>query len=401
MSNKILTVSVLSAGADFTSQLDAVLSGLPRLRILSQACQAEELFRHHHDPQPDLIIVNLENGSLPAWLADMGQRLPQTAVMVCSPNRDPDFLIQVIQMGIREFVPLPLSRPKMEAALERVRVWSAKKRHPRVPDADSPGRVVAITGLKGGMGATAVAVNLAVSLNEKYAGRVALVDLGRPFPDVAKFLDQTQQSGIFDLSGHGENLDADFVQKTLCLHRTGLAVLQGCTNFLQWQLLDPRVLEKVWPILRSKFDWIVVDLGHWLDDLYLKTVQEADQVLLLTDLQIPNVKNLKDLWEIFQNQGLTAEKVRIVVNRYHKMKGGDLALEGLERVQGRSVFCTLPDDHQALSEAINHGVPLKDLAPRSKLCRGLGELTEKLASACQAESMDHGLPKARRRFLFF
>ena len=106
---------------------------------------------------------------------------------------------------------------------------------------------------------------------------------------------KTQQSGIFDLNGHGEHLDADFVQKTLCPHRTGLAVLQGCANFLQWQLLDPRVLEKVWAILRSKFDWIVVDLGHWLDDLYLKTVQEADQVLLLTDLQIPNVKNLKSL----------------------------------------------------------------------------------------------------------
>jgi Flp pilus assembly CpaE family ATPase len=90
-----------------------------------------------------------------------------------------------------------------------------------------------------------------------------------------------------------------------------------------------------------------------------------------------------------------------VVNRYHKKKGDDLALEGLERVQGRSVFCTLPDDHQALSEAINHGVPMQDLAPRSKLCRGLGQLAEKLASACDSESMDHELPKSRRRFLFF
>jgi pilus assembly protein CpaE len=401
MSNETLTVSVLNAGADFSSQLEAVLTGLPRLRILSQTIQAEELFRQNHETQPDLIIVNLVNGSLPAWLTDLGQKLPQTAVMVCSPNRDPDFLIQVIQMGIREFMPLPFSRPEMEAALERVRVWSAKKRHSRVPEAGSRGRVLAITGLKGGMGATAVAVNLAVSLAGKSPERVALVDLGRPFPDVAKFLDQTQQSGIFDLNGHGEHLDADFVQKTLCPHPSGLAVLQGCANFLQWQLLDPRVLEKVWAILRSKFDWIVVDLGHWLDDLYLKTVQTADQVLLLTDLQIPNVKNLKALWEILQNEGLTTEKVQIVVNRYHKKKGDDLALEGLERVQGRSVFCTLPDDHQALSEAINHGVPLQELAPRSKLCRGLGQLAEQLASACHSESMDHELPKARRRFLFF
>ena len=399
MANETLTVSVLSAGVDFSSQLDAVLKGLPRLRILNQTSQAEDLFRQNHETQPDLIIVNLANGSLPAWLADLPQKLPQTAVMVCSPNRDPDFLIQVIHMGIREFVPLPLSRAEMEVALERV--WSAKKRHIQVPEAGSGGRILAITGLKGGMGATAVAVNLAVALTEKSPNRVALVDLGRPYPDVAKFLDQAPQDGIFDLIGQGEHLDADFVMKTLHPHRTGVAVLPGCANFLQWQLLDFQLLESVWAILRSRFDWIVVDLGHWLDNLYLKTVQEADQVLLLTDLQIPNIKNLKNLWEILQNQGLTAEKVRIVVNRCHKMKGADLALEGLERVQGQPVYFTLPDDHQALSESINHGEPLQDLAPRSKLCRGLGQMAEKLSCAIHLESINQELPKARRRFLFF
>jgi sugar porter (SP) family MFS transporter len=46
------------------------------------------------------------------------------------------------------------------------------------------------------------------------------------------------------------------------------------------------VLEKVWAILRSKYDWIVVDLSHWLDELYLKTIQEADQVVVLTGFAV-------------------------------------------------------------------------------------------------------------------
>jgi Flp pilus assembly CpaE family ATPase len=83
------------------------------------------------------------------------------------------------------------------------------------------------------------------------------------------------------------------------------------------------------------------------------------------------------------------------------MNGDEVALEGLERIQRQPVFCTLPDDHQALSEAINHGVPLRDLAPRSKLCRGLRQMTEELVSACHSEYMEKELPKTRRRFLFF
>jgi pilus assembly protein CpaE len=399
MSKETLTVSVLSTGVDFSSQIDAVLKDLPRARMLNHTSQVEDLLRQNHGTQPDLIIVNLVNGSLPAWLADLSQKLPQTAVMVCSPNRDPNFLIQAIHVGIREFVPMPLSRGEMEVALERV--WSAKKRHLQTPEAGPGGRILAITGLKGGMGTTSVAVNLAVALTAKSPNRVALVDLGRPYPDVAKFLDQVHQESISDLIGQGDHLDAEFVMKTFCRHRTGVAILPGCTNLLQWQTLDFQFLQRVWAILRSRFDWIVVDLGHWLDDTYLNTIQEADQVLLLTDLQIPNVKNLKSLWAILQNQGLTAEKVRVVVNRFNKMKGADLALKGLERVQGQPVFFTLPDDHQVLSESINHGVPLQDLAPRAKLCRGLGQMAEKLTESVHLVSNHQELPKARRRFLLF
>jgi pilus assembly protein CpaE len=218
---------------------------------------------------------------------------------------------------------------------------------------------------------------------------------------VAKFLDQVQQNSLLTLTENAEHLDLDFVLKTMSLHSSGLMVLQGCRNFLQWQAITPLVLKKVWSILRSRFDWTIIDLSHWLDDLYLQTVQEADQVLLLADLQIPNVKNLKALWEILQSQGLTREKVKIVVNRYHKMNGADVALEGLERIQQQPVFFTLPDDHLALSESINHGVPLKEMAPRSKLYRSLRQMTEEVVAACRSESGQKEQPKARRRFLFF
>jgi len=337
---------------------------------------------------------------MPEWLGDLTHRLPQTAVMVCSENREPDFLIRVIQLGVREFVTMPLVRSDLEAALERVRTTIILRGG--TPEA-SQGRILAVTGLKGGMGATSVAVNLAVTLAEKNPDRVVLVDLGRPFPDVGKFLDLAQHSSLSDLTEHMDLLDAGFVKKTLSPHNAKLSVLHGCANFADWQFIDLRVLQKLWAILRSTFDWIVIDLGHWLDDLYLQTVQEADQVLVLVGLMVPNIKNLKSLWETLQGHNLTSKKVKFVVNRYHKMDGSDLALEGLKRIQQQPVFFTLPSDEEALSESINHGLPLRDLAPRSKLCRGLRQMTEELVAACHSESLgkEAAQVKTRRRFLFF
>jgi pilus assembly protein CpaE len=400
MHNEVLTVAVLHEAADSKSQVADILASCPRLRVLHQATDPEELLRQSQDTQPDLVIVDLKNGNMPDWLGDMTHRLPQTAVMVCSENREPDFLIRVIQLGVREFVPMPLLRSDLEAALERVR--ATRKRRSGTPEA-SQGRILAVTGLKGGMGATSVAVNLAVTLAEKHPDRVVLVDLGRPFPDVGKFLDLAQQSSLPDLMEQMDLLDAGFVKKTLSHHNARLSVLHGCANFTDWQSIDLRVLAKVWAILRSTFDWIVIDLGHWLDDLYLQTIQEADQVLVLVDLMVPNIKNLQSLWETLQRHNLTSKKVKFVVNRYHKMDGGDLALEGLQRIQQQPVFFTLPSDEQAVSESINHGLPLRDVAPRSKLCRGLRQMTEELVAACHSESMGKELarPKTRRRFLFF
>jgi pilus assembly protein CpaE len=400
MHNEVLTVSVLQGAANSKSQLGDILANCPKLRILHQTADPGELLRQSQNTQPDLVIVDLKNGHMPEWLGDLAHRLPQSAVMVCSENREPDFLIRVIQLGVREFVPMPLLRSDLEAALERV--WTAKKRRSGTPEA-SQGRILAVTGLKGGMGATSVAVNLAMTLAEKHPDRVVLVDLGRPFSDVGKFLDLTQQSTLSDLTEQMDLLDAGFVKKTLSPHNAKLSVLHGCDNFTEWQSIDLRVLTKVWAILRSTFDWIVIDLGHWLDDLYLQTVQEADQVLVLVDLMVPNIKNLKSLWETLQRQNLNSEKVKFVVSRYHKMDGGDLALEGLQRIQQQPVFFTLPSDEQALSESINHGMPLRDVAPRSKLCRSLRQMTEELVAACHSESMgkEAAQPKTRRRFLFF
>ncbi len=399
MNKQTLTVSVLQESG-FSSQLGEVLAGCPRLQILRRGTDPAEVMRHGQEAQPDLVVVDLENGTLPPWLGTLTRTLANTAVMVCSPNREPDFLIKVIQLGVREFVPMPLVRSDLEAALQRV--WELKKIRSAAPDADK-GRMVTVAGLKGGMGATSLAVNLAATLAETHPERVVLVDLGRPFPDVAKYLDLGNLNNFVDLAENLNHLDAGFVLKTLSPHKAGLSVLHGCNTLAEWKVINQQFLAKLWAILRSTFDWVIVDLGHWLDEIYLNTIQEADQVLLLVDLQIPNVKNLKSLWGILQSEGIAADKVNIVVNRYQKIEGSDLAMEGLQRIKHQPVFFSLPYDFEAMSEAINHGEPLLEVAPRSKVCRSVRQLVEELKAALQSESTGKEAvqPKARRRFLFF
>jgi pilus assembly protein CpaE len=351
----------------------------------------------YQGPGPDLVLAEVNGeASLPQWLEDLTQGLPQTSVLVCSHKHQPDFLIRAMQVGVREFLPLPLKRQDLESALERVAL--ARK---RMQSGDSQqGRIIVITGHKGGVGTTTVAVNLALTLAEMSRERVALVDLGRPFPDVGNFLDQEGTHTIFDLVQNLGNLDINFIQRIMLPWEDKLAILHGCADIKEHDSIEHEVLEKMFPLLRGLYKWIIVDLSHWLDAIFLQVVKEADLVLLLSELSIPDLRNLKKLWGLFQEWDHVQEKVKLVVNRYQKING--LSLGDLEQVAQRPAYDTLPSDYPALIEAINQGRPLMSAAPRAKLCRSLQHLAQRLRTEFPGGASEAApAPALGRKFWIF
>jgi pilus assembly protein CpaE len=394
MKHDTLNTLVLHHSATQESALTEALRKLPQVQV-TEAGSLKDFVRTKIGTAPDLIILDLgHEKSLPEELGDLTGGWPDSAVMVCSHNREPDFLIRVIQLGVREFVPLPLNPADLQAAVERVQ--AARKKRP-APLHEAKSTVIAVTGLRGGVGATSVAVNLSAILAERWPGRVALVDLGRPFPDVDKFLDLKPGASMLDLAEQGRYLDHGLVLKTLQVLPTKLSVLPGSFHLN----LTEELWQKLLVILRSLFDWIVVDLGNWPDDFYLKALDEADEVLLITELLFPSLDNLRKLWSLYHEWGLNSQKIKLVVNRYYKENG--LGLADLERIPQRPIFGTLPSDYAVLSECINQGVPLNQMAPRSKLQRRLQGLADELVSTIQANlsTQTPDQTKGRRRFLLF
>ncbi len=384
-----LKVLVLARDQVSDPSLMETLPNLPQLQFLGQMDTPEPLLKSPPEVAPDLVIIDLDRDeALPDWLTSLQQSLPQTAILLCSHNRDPDFLIRINQAALR-FLPLPMKFPDLEAALERVQI---EKQH--IPyHKTQGGKLIVVTGLKGGMGVTSTAVNLAVALAETNPKRVVLVDLGRPFPDVAAFLDQKRTTSMLDLLEHGGQVETAYVLKTLKPHQSGLSVLHGCENL---EKFDAKVIGKTWDILRNLFRWIVIDLSHFLDSINLKTLQDADTVLLVTDLLLPNLENLKRWWEQYDKWQLDREKVKVVVNRYQKDEG--VSLEDLQQLQHHPVFYTLPNDFLPLSSAINRGLPLKEVAPKSRLCKALQSLAEILISSNQEASVESAPPPKHKRW---
>ena len=213
MQSDNLTISVLFGTGVKQPEIQKVLESLPQLKLVDQTCDPQGYVSLHKGNWPDLVLVEMDGEhQIPKWLENLSQDLGKTPILLCSHSREPDFLIKVMQVGIREFLPLPLSRKDLEAAVTRV--WISHKRH-QVVDGQDKGKVLVVTGHKGGSGSTTVAVNLAVALGELVPEGLALVDLGRPFPDVGNFLDQEPSYSILDLMQNLDDLDQVFLQRIM------------------------------------------------------------------------------------------------------------------------------------------------------------------------------------------
>jgi pilus assembly protein CpaE len=385
-------VSILHGSGKENPQFREVLKDQPNLKFFQQALDPETFLSQHEIITPDLVVVDLDGMSeIPAWLGEISARLPESDIMVCSQCRDPDFLIRIMKLRVDAFVPLPLERHDLEEAVARVQAN-------RLKDRGSEGhlsQLVVVTGTKGGVGTTSIAVNLGIALAEEMSGGVVLLDMARPFPQVGQFLNLKAEHTLLDLLHSADNLDPLFMNKIVQEHKSKLGVILSSPEFELGspKLMDVRGLSKVFETLRTYYSWLLVDAGSWLDYVFVKQVQEADHVLLLTELTVPDLQNLKKIRGVFQRWDLDEAKVKVVVNRYEK--DYTLGLPDIENIIFKPAFYTLPSDYASLIEAINQGVGLPEVAPRSKLWRRIKGLAGELIA--QSKPREEARPGFLRR----
>jgi pilus assembly protein CpaE len=392
-----LTVSVLFGTGVQRPEIRAMLDKFPQLKLLEQTTDLQRFVGQLKEVTPDVVLVEMNGESrVPEWLEKIPQEVPQTQVLLCSYSREPDFLIRAMQLGIREFLPLPLTQEDLEGAISRLR--AARKQ--LIPVETHQGRIIVVTGHKGGAGTTTIAVNLAQALVDATSDRVALVDLGRPFPDVGTFLDQESNYSIMDLIQNVATIDKPFIQRIMQPYTNRLSILHGITDFRDQDSIDLESLERIFTILRGMYDYILVDLSHWLDELFLRVLTEADMVLMLTGLTIPDLRNLKKLWPYTREWHQDKRRIKIVVNRYDKSCG--LQLRDLEDILQHPAFVTLPSDYPALMQCLNQGTAMMAAAPRSKLWRGIKDLASKVLQEISVdENAGEGAAAPRKKFWLF
>ncbi len=320
---------------------------------------------------PQLVIINLDPNA-PQMLRKVGhlpRQFPHVSFFLMSQVLDAKLLMEAMQMGVREFIPLPINEESFSAALDR-----AATQHGMGKKA----KLLHFIPTIGGCGSTTVACNVAAALANSGA-KTVLVDMD---------LVRGGRFTIADVMESGDTLDKTLLDNALAVHQaSGLSVLARPDLPEDTLRVKPVGFTRLLNVLSRIFDYVVLDSVMSIDPLYSAVVQAADVNVIVMQLNVPSAKNAERFVGTLRRRAIDAHKMKIVANRFIK-KGWDIEPAEVERTLGLKIAHFIPNDFKTAITAINLGEPFVVRAPKSDLSRSHVELAELLsgkeAKAAQA-----------------
>ena len=226
----MLTVGIASTDAKSSGALNASLvqTGMVKSVIEWVAVSRGTWQLGPDEPVPDVVLLDLAVDPDPyfAFAAQLRRVKPVIRIVACSSKAelDSDLLLQAMRNGVQEFIPRPIDIAKLQETLRRFLLESGEH------DAALRERLFVVMGSKGGVGASTVALNLAVQLSRISTKRVGLIDFGFPLGHACLLLDLHPQFYIRDALDNLERLDSHLLSGLLTRHKSGLDVMAGAMH---------------------------------------------------------------------------------------------------------------------------------------------------------------------------
>ncbi len=377
---------VFSEEPEFAAEIEKQIAASGAARVVSVISDSRQLLGALKSERPDGLFVDL--GHAPHVVLDLLESLPIALplTVVSGSHTESALILRAMHLGAKHFFPPAPSEAELHAVIvELVRAAN--------PDAaDSEGRVVAVMGTKGGVGATVLACQLAASLQE-LGGRTVIVDLNYPLGDVALHFDVEPTYTLADLVRAEQELDATYIRTILKAHESGVRILAGPTHMEDADSIRGIHVERVLPILRTEFDWVVVDVSRSWNDASAAALTIADQILLVALFDVPALNHARQHKKLLEGLVHEESRVRIVGNRHSKANA--VTLSDFKRALGSEPDALIPNDYATTAESVNQGRPIGQVASGSAIHKAYRQLAYEVYGWCGIDTPE---PRSDRSF---
>jgi len=336
-------------------------------------------------PTPNVIVIETENrgDQILAGLDALAEVCDAgTRVIVIGRLNDVVLYRELMRRGVNEYLITPIGSIDVVRAI--CLLFSA-------PDAKPVGRVIAVVGAKGGVGASCVAHNLAWAVAREAQLDTVVVDLDLGFGTAGLDYNQDPPQGIADAVFSPDRIDTAFIDRLLskCTDHLGLlaapAALDRVYDFAA-EAFDPIV-----DSLRSTVPCIVLDVPHQWSGWTKKMLIGSDDILVVASPDLANLRNTKNLLDLLKAARPNDRRPRYCLNQVGIAKRPEIKPADFAKALEDQPAAVIPFEPQLFGTAANNGQMIAELSSSHKVAETFRQLAQTLTGRSDSKSGRSGL----------
>jgi pilus assembly protein CpaE len=314
--------------------------------------------------RPDLLILDLNmpdmNGYEVCQKLRSNPRFARLPILMLTGADTLEEKVKGFEAGIDDYLVKPFQPVEFQA-----RVKSLIRRGvapPPAPVSQSVSKIVAFCSLRGGVGVSTLAIDLALSLGQIWQLPAVLLDLALIGGQAAVMLNLPLRHSWADLGKlDPDDIEMEQVERTLLAHPSGLYVLAAPHRLEQSDKVTAEHVSRVIALLKERYHYLVLDLSHNLGETALAGLDAADQIVVVMTPELASVYVTSRTLAMFDALGYPRDKIYLVLNstfQHHALAQADI-----EAALKHPINLVVPYASDLLINAINTGVPVMVKSP--------------------------------------
>jgi len=340
---------------------------------------------YQSSPTPNVIILESEHPN-----EDILEGLDQlanycdagTRVVVIGRINDVTLYRELVRRGVSDYLIAPVSTLQIVRAV--CGLFSA-------PDAKPVGRVIAVVGAKGGVGASTIAHNIAFSISHDQALDAVVTDLDLAFGTAGLDFNQDPPQGIAEAVFSPDRIDTAFIDRLLAKCTDHLSLLAAPATLDRVYDFGADAFDSIFDSLRATVPCVVVDVPHQWTGWSKQTLISADDILIVAAPDLANLRNTKNLYDLLKGARPNDRLPRYCLNQVGVPKRPEIKAADFAKALEDEPVAIIPFEPQVFGAAANNGQMIAEISAGHRTAEIFRQLAQQLTGRTEPKKQRSGL----------
>src|SRR6266704_415797 len=335
-------------------------------------------------PTPNVIILETEGRS--DILTGLDQLAtvcdPGTRVVVIGRVNDVTLYRELVRRGVSDYVIAPVTT--IDVVRSICNLFSA-------PEAKSVGRIIAVVGAKGGVGASTIAHNIAWAIARDLSLDAVVADMDLPFGTAGLDYNQDPPQGIADAVLSPERVDTAFIDRLLSTCSDHLSLLAAPATLDRVYDFDADAFESTFDVLRATVPCIVLDVPHMWTAWTNRTLVGADEILIVAVPDLANLRNAKNMLDLLRAGRPNDHRPHYCLNQVGIPKRPEIKPADFAKALEAEPAAVIAFEPQVFGTAANNGQMIAEVAAGHRAAQTFRQLAQLLTGRTEAKRSRNAL----------